>query len=45
MHNYANFILKKGGEGVMLRRPNSLYEHGKSRSLLKYKVRVYTVSD
>ena len=31
-------IIKKGGEGVMLRKPGSLYESGRSNSLLKVKV-------
>jgi len=30
-------VLLKGGEGIMLRRPNSMYEHGRSHSLLKVK--------
>eukprot|EP00026_Physarum_polycephalum_P001864 Phypoly_transcript_01867.p1 GENE.Phypoly_transcript_01867~~Phypoly_transcript_01867.p1 ORF type:complete len:897 (+),score=81.10 Phypoly_transcript_01867:37-2727(+) len=31
-------IVRKGGEGLILRKPNSLYERGKSSSLLKLKV-------
>lgn len=31
-------IMGKGGEGVILRRPNSLYEPGRSESLRKFKV-------
>jgi DNA ligase 1 len=30
-------IVKKGGEGLMLRKPNSKYEHKRSRTLLKMK--------
>jgi hypothetical protein len=30
-------VLKKGGEGVMLRKPGSLYEHKRSNTLLKVK--------
>lgn len=32
-------IIVEGGEGVMLRKPRSLYELGRSHSILKYKVR------
>lgn len=31
-------IIKNGGEGVMIRRPNSLYQNGRSLSLFKIKV-------
>lgn len=31
-------IINDGGEGIMMRRPASLYEHGRSTSLIKYKV-------
>lgn len=37
MYNYSNIIIKEGGEGVMLRKPYSLYENGNSKSLLKFK--------
>jgi len=37
MHKYALEIIKHGGEGVIMRKPNSLYEHGRSQSLLKHK--------
>jgi ATP-dependent DNA ligase len=30
-------ILEKGGEGVMLREPHSLYKAGRSSSLRKFK--------
>lgn len=38
MHIFASAIIESGGEGVMLRNPTSVYKHGKSLSLLKYKV-------
>jgi len=38
MDNYTRHIIKRGGEGVILRKPGSLYEHGRSHLLLKYKV-------
>ena len=38
MKNYSDVILSEGGEGVILRKPKSLYENGKSENLLKYKV-------
>ena len=41
MQEYANMVIETGGEGVILRKPNSSYEHGKSRSLLKFKVKIY----
>jgi ATP-dependent DNA ligase len=31
-------ITTNGGEGVILRKKGSLYEHGRSPSLLKFKV-------
>ena len=34
---YFNQIIEKGGEGVMLREPQSLYKAGRSDSLRKYK--------
>lgn len=34
-------ILEDGGEGIILRKPNSLYEHGKSQQLIKLKVYYY----
>jgi len=37
MNEISNSIIKNGGEGVILRKPHSLYEHGKSLSLLKVK--------
>jgi ATP-dependent DNA ligase len=32
------FVLEGGGEGVILRKPGSLYENGRSSSLIKLKV-------
>jgi DNA ligase-1 len=37
LKEYANDILAKGGEGVMLREPLSLYKRGRSTSLKKFK--------
>jgi DNA ligase-1 len=37
LKKYLAGILAKGGEGVMLREANSLYEVGRSNSLRKYK--------
>ena len=37
MKDYFSSILAKGGEGVMLRDPQSLYKPGRSESMLKYK--------
>ncbi len=37
LESFESTILKKAGEGVMLRKPNSPYEHKRSRSLLKVK--------
>jgi len=38
MDKYTQEIIQSGGEGVVLRKPNSLYENGRSHSVLKYKV-------
>jgi DNA ligase-1 len=37
LKEYFDSILAKGGEGVMLREPQSLYKVGRSSSLRKYK--------
>ena len=37
MKQFNETILKKGGEGVMLREPGSIYKAGRSTSLRKYK--------
>ena len=34
----VNEVTTSGGEGIILRRPLSLYEHGRSNSLVKRKV-------
>lgn len=31
-------LLQDGGEGIILQKPGSVYEHGKTQSLLKIKV-------
>jgi ATP-dependent DNA ligase len=37
LKKYFSEIIAKGGEGVMLREPQSLYKAGRSSSLMKYK--------
>jgi DNA ligase-1 len=37
LESYFKGILAKGGEGVMLRQPGSLYKVGRATSLRKYK--------
>ena len=37
LKEYFDSIIAKGGEGVMLREPHSLYKAGRSDSLRKYK--------
>jgi DNA ligase-1 len=37
LHEYLDAIIAKGGEGIMLRKPNGLYEHRRSPNLLKVK--------
>jgi DNA ligase-1 len=37
LKEYFDSIIAKGGEGVMLREPQSLYKGGRSESLRKYK--------
>ena len=37
LNKYLDEIVAKGGEGVMLRDANSLYEIGRSNSMRKYK--------
>ena len=39
MSRFANKIISGKGEGVMMRKPFSLYESGKSTNLLKLKVK------
>jgi hypothetical protein len=38
MRAFMNDILKEGGEGVILRKPNSVYQEGASKEVLKFKV-------
>jgi DNA ligase-1 len=37
LQEFFNKIIAKGGEGVMLREPQSLYKAGRSESLRKFK--------
>lgn len=37
LKEYFKSIVAKGGEGVMLREPGSIYKQGRSKSLRKYK--------
>jgi DNA ligase-1 len=37
LRQYFDSIIAKGGEGVMLREPKSLYKAGRSPSLCKFK--------
>jgi DNA ligase-1 len=37
LKEYFDSIIAKGGEGVMLREPQSLYKAGRSESLRKFK--------
>jgi DNA ligase-1 len=37
LKDYFDSIIAKGGEGVMLREPQSLYKAGRSESLRKFK--------
>jgi len=38
-------VVDKGGEGIILRDPNSLYVAGRSRGFLKHKVRINSIQD
>ena len=38
MRQFVEGIIDNGGEGVILRRANSLYERGRADSLIKLKV-------
>lgn len=38
MQQYVNNVYLNNGEGVMLRKPSSVYHNGKSASVLKVKV-------
>ena len=37
LKEFCDQVIAKGGEGVMLREPRSLYKAGRSESLKKYK--------
>ena len=37
LQQYSNEIIAKGGEGVILREPGSMYKAGRSSSLRRYK--------
>ena len=37
LNSFNSSIIAKGGEGVMLREPGSLYKQGRSTSLRKFK--------
>ena len=38
LHKYLSIIISNGGEGIMLRKNKSMYESGRSSTLLKVKV-------
>lgn len=38
MHWLVKQIINEGGEGIILQMASSLYEHGRSHSLIKIKV-------
>jgi len=38
LEKYFQDVMDKGGEGLILRNPDSPYEHGRSRGFLKHKV-------
>ena len=40
LEEFSEKILDRGGEGVMLREPNSYYVHRRSNCLKKFKVRI-----
>lgn len=42
LKGYLSQVLSSGGEGVMLRQPNSLYTSGRSKSLQR--VKVYSIN-
>jgi len=37
LQQFLQGIIEQGGEGIILRNPSSLYEHGRSRAFLKLK--------
>lgn len=40
MTRFYNEILKAGGEGIVLRKPDGEYQFGRSSHMLKYKVNI-----
>lgn len=40
VNNFLKEMISQGGEGLMMRKCNSLYEHGRSSNLLKLKVKM-----
>jgi ATP-dependent DNA ligase len=38
MRIFTNDVMRRGGEGAILRQPNSLYEQGRSKLVMKFKV-------
>lgn len=41
LEDYVASVVKRGGEGVMVVEPNSLYKQGRTKSLLKVKVGLF----
>lgn len=41
MRNYLEDIVRAGGEGIMIRKPLSVYELGRSHSIFKQKVHAF----
>jgi DNA ligase-1 len=41
LQSFMAEVVLQGKEGIMLRKPNSLYESGRSNTLLKWKVRFF----
>lgn len=37
-HSFVQSVVDSGGEGIIVRKSFSYYEHGRSASLLKFKV-------
>lgn len=42
MNSYTKYVQNHNGEGVILRKPGSVYENGRSMCLVKYKVYIPT---
>lgn len=43
MNNIVHQILEDNGEGVIIRKLNSIYEHGRTPNLLKIKVLINNI--